>query len=71
MRGLFDGERVFGIQPLEGHRSLFIRHEYFSGLLLPLLETMLKRDTARGFFKMNEALKERAEQYPDLNRTPP
>jgi hypothetical protein len=67
VRGLFDGEHVFEIRPLEGHRSLFIQHEYFSGLLLPLLETMLKRDTARGFFEMNEALKDRAEQHLDPN----
>ncbi|HII99657.1 MAG TPA: SRPBCC domain-containing protein [Methanoregula sp.] len=63
-QGLFDGEHVFEIRPLEERRSLFIQHEYFSGLLLPLLVPMLKRDTARGFFKMNEALKIRAEQPP-------
>ena len=71
MRGLFDGDHVFEIRPLGAHGSLFIQHEYFSGLLLPLLEPMLKRDTARGFFEMNEALKIRAEQPPDLDGTFP
>jgi hypothetical protein len=36
-------------------------HEYFSVLLVPLLENTLKTDTARGFTGMNEAVKARAE----------
>jgi hypothetical protein len=60
--GLFDGEHVFEIMPREDGTCLFIQHEYFSGILLPLLENMLKRDTARGFAEMNEALKARAEK---------
>lgn len=62
VRGLFDGEHIFEIKPLGDTRCLFIQHEYFSGLLLPLLENMLKKDTARGFVEMNEALRSRAEQ---------
>lgn len=62
IRGLFDGEHVFQIRALEGGRSLFIQREYFRGLLLPLFETMLKNDTSRGFYEMNEAMKARAEQ---------
>lgn len=60
--GLFDGEHVFEIKPGEQGTCLFIQHEYFSGILLPLLEKMLKNDTARGFAEMNEALKDRAEK---------
>ena len=61
VRGLFDGEHVFEIrQPGEGS-CLFIQHEYFSGLLLPLVESSLKTATARGFDEMNRALKSRAE----------
>ena len=62
VRGLFDGEHVFEIQPRGDTLCLLIQHEYFSGLLLPLLENMLKKDTARGFAEMNEALRLRAEQ---------
>ena len=62
VRGLFDGEHVFEIKTLGDHTCLFTQHEYFTGLLLPLLETMLKKDTARGFTEMNEALRTRAEQ---------
>jgi hypothetical protein len=60
--GLFDGEHVFEIRPLGEEICLFVQHEYYSGLLLPFLETMLKTDTARGFTEMNEALRTRAEQ---------
>jgi hypothetical protein len=60
--GLFDGEHVFEIRPLGDDACLFVQHEYFSGLLAPLLENMLKTDTARGFVEMNEALKARTER---------
>ncbi|PKG32839.1 SRPBCC domain-containing protein [Methanoregula sp.] len=59
--GLFDGEHVFEIRPLDNQSSLFIQREIFSGILLPLFETMLKGGTARGFAEMNKALKEQAE----------
>jgi hypothetical protein len=64
VRGLFDGEHVFEIRPSGDDTCLFVQHEYFSGVLLPLFENMLKTDTARGFAEMNEALKARAEQPP-------
>ena len=62
MGALFRGEHVFEIQPRDDGTCLFVQHEYFSGLLLLLLENMLKTDTARGFSEMNEALRIRAEQ---------
>jgi hypothetical protein len=61
IRGLFDGEHIFEIRPLDNQSSLFIQREIFSGLLLPLFEGMLKGGTARGFAEMNKALKEQAE----------
>lgn len=61
IRGLFDGEHVFEIRPSGPDRCRFIQREYFSGLLLPLFERMLKEGTSRGFALMNRALKERAE----------
>jgi hypothetical protein len=61
LHGLFDGEHIFEIRPLDNQSSLFIQREIFSGLLLPLFEGMLKGGTARGFADMNVALKERAE----------
>ncbi len=61
--GLFDGEHILEINPVEGGTSVkFVQHEKFSGLLLPLLSGMLRNDTTRGFLEMNKALKERAER---------
>jgi hypothetical protein len=59
--GLFDGEHVFEIRQTAPGICVFVQHEYFSGIFLPFLETMLKKDTSRGFHEMNEALKTRAE----------
>lgn len=62
IHGLFDGEHVFAIQPRGIDHGLFIQYEYFSGLLIPFIVTMLNTNTARGFADMNKALKARAEQ---------
>jgi len=62
VRGLFDGEHVFEILKRDGESCLFVQHEFFFGLLLPLLENSLKNGTTRGFDEMNRALKARAEQ---------
>ena len=60
VRGLFDGEHSFEIEPLDGGRSRFIQSERFSGLLVRPLGGTLER-TRRGFEAMNRALKARAE----------
>lgn len=60
VRGLFDGEHCFELQPTPAGTRL--RHyEHFTGLLVPLLRGMLERDTRPGFELMNRALKDRAE----------
>jgi len=58
--GVFDGEHVFKIEPNDSG-SLFIQKENFSGLLVPLFWGSLNENTRAGFEKMNQALKERAE----------
>lgn len=58
--GVFDGEHIFRIEPLEGGRTRFVQAERFSGVLVPLFGKTLER-TRRGFEAMNEALKQRAE----------
>src|ERR671916_3252749 len=63
--GLFDGEHVFTIQPLEENRVRFIQREAFKGLLVPLFARSLETNTQRGFEEMNRALKERAETAPE------
>ena len=61
VRGLFDGEHSFSIEPLVEGRVRFVQRERFGGLLLPLLSKMLDGDTRRGFEEMNRALKLRSE----------
>ena len=61
VRGLFDGEHSFTIEPLGETRVRFVQREVFRGLLVPLFSGGLDRDTRRGFEEMNRALKERAE----------
>jgi hypothetical protein len=58
--GVFDGEHIFRIEPLERGRTRFVQAERFSGVLVPLFGKTLER-TRRGFEAMNEALKQRAE----------
>jgi hypothetical protein len=60
MRGVFDGEHSFEIEPLEGGRSRLTQAERFSGLLVRPFGGTLEK-TRRGFEAMNTALKERAE----------
>jgi len=60
--GLFEGKHAFIIVPLEENWTHFIQHEYFTGLLVPMLERVLDTDIRRGFKEMNHALKERAEK---------
>jgi hypothetical protein len=52
VRGLFDGEHSFSIEPLVEGRVRFVQRERFGGLLLPLLSKMLDGDTRRGFEEM-------------------
>ena len=62
VRGLFDGEHIFTIEPLGPDRVRFVQREQFTGVLVPVLMGSLNGPTARGFVAMNEALKARAEQ---------
>lgn len=61
IRGLFDGEHSFTLEPLENGRSTrFVHAETFSGLLVPIAGRMLAK-TETGFEQFNAALKQRAE----------
>jgi hypothetical protein len=59
--GLFDGEHIFAVEPMDGGRTRFVQREIFKGLLVPLFARMLDGSTRQGFEAMNRALKERAE----------
>ncbi len=62
VRGLFDGEHTFEIEPLGRGRVRFVQREAFRGVLVPLLWPMLEESTRAGFEAMNAALKRRAEK---------
>lgn len=58
VRGLFDGEHRFELEPVEGGTRL--RHsERFRGVLVPLLRKMIHGPTRAGFEAMNRALADR------------
>ncbi len=58
INGIFDGEHIFEIEPLDTNRIRFIQREKFNGILVPVFNF---DSTRRGFEAMNRALKERAE----------
>ncbi len=60
--GLFDGEHILTIEPLDANRVRFVQREIFTGILATLLMRILAESTQRGFEEMNRALKARAEQ---------
>jgi len=62
IRGLFDGEHYFLIEPLDGGRIRFVHGELLTGLLVPITGLLgVLKSTQAGFEEMNRALKERAE----------
>jgi hypothetical protein len=64
--GLFDGRHRFALEDIGGGRARFHQEEDFTGILVPLMTSVLER-TAEGFTEMNQALKMRAEA---VNRRP-
>jgi hypothetical protein len=59
--GLFDGEHIFELHPVDPDSTRFVHREEFGGLFVPMLWRMLDTDTREGFEAMNLALKERVE----------
>jgi hypothetical protein len=62
--GLFEGEHVLNIAPLEPDRVRFSQREMFRGLLVPILRRTHLDPTRNGFEIMNAALKARVERTP-------
>jgi hypothetical protein len=58
--GLFDGEHVFALTPLDGGRTRLDHSERFGGLLLPIAKGMIYDDTVASFHALNAALAARA-----------
>jgi hypothetical protein len=59
--GIFDGKHRFTIHRLGENKVLFIQHEDFKGILVPLSGSVLKK-TKLSFKEMNQALKVRSEK---------
>jgi hypothetical protein len=67
IRGLFEGEHSFVLDP-RGTEFVVLRHsETFRGLLVPIFAKRLRTSTKAGFEAMNRAPKQRAEEM--LNTT--
>jgi hypothetical protein len=62
VRGLFDADHLFIVEPRGAARSRLGQQETFSGLLVPFFGRSLHRGTLPAFHDMNMALKERAEK---------
>lgn len=58
--GLFDGEHVLEIEPVDPSHARFRQSETFRGVLVPFTGRLLD-STLAGFGQMNDALKRRAE----------
>jgi hypothetical protein len=58
--GIFEGEHIFLIEPLDEGRVRFRQEERFTGVLVPLFGFFIG-STRKGFERMNEALKSLAE----------
>ncbi len=60
--GMFNGEHIFIIEPIETDHIRLIHKEVFTGLLVSLVGNHLDRDMYQSFMKMNDALKDKVEQ---------
>ncbi len=60
--GMFDGERIFTIEPLETNHVRFVHMEIFTGLGVAIVGSRLDKDLYQSFVNMNEAFKEKVEQ---------
>ncbi len=64
VRGIFDAEHVFELEPREDGGTRLSQSERFGGLLVPFMARSLDNHTLPAFVAMNTALKRRAEQQP-------
>ena len=70
VRGLFDVQHHFEIDPLDDDRCRLRQFEDFSGLLIPFMGGML-RDTQAAFELANAAIKKRAEELGSRGQNAP
>ena len=59
--GIFNGERIFILEPLKTNHVRFIHREIFTGLGAALAGDRLDKDMYQSFVEMNNAFKEKVE----------
>lgn len=62
IRGLFDGHHYFKVEELSPGQVMVKHGETFSGLLSGIILKKIGTETRNNFIRMNQALKQRAEQ---------
>lgn len=62
VKGLFDGEHRFELHANPDGTTTLYQTEHFNGMLVPLFKKNLLTNTQADFMRLNEALKQRAEQ---------
>ena len=62
VKGIFDGEHYFIVEPVGSDQTRFIHGENFTGIFSGLMFKMIGEDTLTGFQAMNIALKNQAEK---------
>ncbi|MGA7341369.1 MAG: SRPBCC domain-containing protein [Terracidiphilus sp.] len=61
---IFNGAHHFIIEPIDGTRIRFHHGEIFTGVFLPLLLPLLRKDGQQIYQSLNVALKQRVESLP-------
>ena len=60
---VFDGEHFFELESLPGGKTRLVNREHYSGLLAPIIQRQpMMQGAPKGFVKMNDELKRRAER---------
>lgn len=62
IKGIFDGHHFFEIIPLANNQVKLVQGEDFAGVLSGWILRKIGTETRNNFIRMNQALKERAEQ---------
>lgn len=61
IKGLFDGKHTLKLIDNHNGTTTFIQSEQFRGLLVPFFTNMIENKTLKGFYLMNQKLKELSE----------
>lgn len=63
LRGVFDGEHSFVLEPLPNDQTQLINREVYSGLLAPIFKRLpMMQGAEEGFIAMNHEIKAHSEQ---------